>query len=275
MRKVLRDTALQNLFERDGFVIVPFLEKEHVAQLLSFYDSLEHEKTFGFHCTIHSQRVDYRRKVSDGINQLFNKLAHQYLEKYKPIFSNFTVKEARPDSEFDIHLDWTMVDENRYSSVTIWSPLHDITESNSYLWVLKGSHKFGFTIRGGPGLRLQTAQPLPLTEEDKFDRLIVKLKAGTALIYDHRVFHGSPPNISSQRRIAINYTMIPEETQSWHYHFLQDDLVEIFEVDPDFYIRHIIGTIPVGVRSLGTIAVEPNFLDQEQVNSIFKLPRYT
>jgi ectoine hydroxylase-related dioxygenase (phytanoyl-CoA dioxygenase family) len=46
----------------------------------------------------------------------------------------------------------------------------------------------------------------------------LSMKAGDAIIYDHKLFHGSPANLKSTSRLAINLAMIPQETQSLHYH---------------------------------------------------------
>jgi ectoine hydroxylase-related dioxygenase (phytanoyl-CoA dioxygenase family) len=37
------------------------------------------------------------------------------------------------------------------------------------------------------------------------------LKAGEVVIYDHRLFHGSLPNLSQETRPALNFTMKPKE----------------------------------------------------------------
>ena len=274
MRTIMRDPEHQRIMERDGYIIIEdLLSPDEIASLLEKYHSLPSDLNQGFHATIHSSKVEYRRKVSEEINKVFTDKVNQYLLDYTPIFANYTVKEPDPNSNFEMHLDWTMVDEKRFSSITTWCPLIDITEENGHLWVLKGSHKFDYTIRGGPGLFIQTDKKYGPEVPQKFERVKMKLQAGSCYIYDHRIFHGSPPNRSSEVRIAINHTMVPKETNSWHYHFLGDthDKVEIFEVDPDFYNRHILFSRPEGVKSLGIYDVIPNFLSQEQVDSLYEV----
>ena len=62
------------------------------------------------------------------------------------------------------------------------------------------------------------------------------MNAGDAIIYDHRLFHGSPANRSSELRIAINYAMIPNELNSWHL-YLDNNKINAFEVDDEFYLN--------------------------------------
>jgi len=269
-RPIFKDPKLQATYERDGFVIVKLLNDSDIQELLNAYHQFKKESdlTQGFHATIHSHKVAYRRKVSEKIMSIFTPRSNKYLLNYKPIFANYTVKEPGGGSKFDIHLDWSMVNEDKFVSVTVWCPLIDITNDNGYLWVLKGSHKFDATIRGGPGLHIHTANPFK-EGQYKFERVILKLPAGTAYIYDHRIFHGSPDNLTNKTRIAINHTMIPTETESWHYHFLDKETVEIFEVDADFYNRHIIFSYPEGVKSLGTRKVTPNYLNQDQIHTLY------
>ena len=271
MKSIFFDSGLQHSFDENGYVIVPFLDPQQIAELDSAYHSLSGESGLnkGWHATIHSDNPEYKRKISDAICAEFEHPAKKYVKDYKAVFANFTVKEPnREDSQFDLHLDWSMTDETRFSSLTIWTPLIDITDNNGYLWVLKGSHKLGFTIRGGPGLHTWSENKSREFNPPQFERVILKLKAGEALIYDHRLIHGSPANKSSTLRIAINYTLIPESATSLHYHFHNENEYEIFEVGPDFYLNHPIMTYPENYKSLGRFPVKGGkFLNHETFNS--------
>ena len=272
MRRALRDDELQKQFERDGYILVEsFLSPREIEDLIQYYDSEESDLKEGFHATMHSHMVDLRRRVNEKISSVFKKHAEKYLLDYRPLLANYTVKEPDEGSFFDFHLDWTMTNERRYISITIWCPLEDVNPVNGNLWVLKGSHQFDYTARGEPGMYTYTEHQWPERIDQKYEKVALALKAGTAVIYDHRLFHGSPANRSGKRRLAINQALIPDETMSWHYYRHEDNRIEIFEVDDDFYNRHIVGTFPEG-KSLGWIDINPNFLTQDQINTLYVEP---
>ena len=179
MKSIFFDSGLQHSFDENGYVIVPFLDPQQIVELDSAYHSLSGESGLnkGWHATIHSDNPEYKRKISDAICAEFEHPAKKYVKDYKAVFANFTVKEPnREDSQFNLHLDWSMTDETRFSSLTIWTPLIDITDNNGYLWVLKGSHKLGFTIRGGPGLHTWSGNKSREFNPPQFERVILKLQ---------------------------------------------------------------------------------------------------
>ncbi len=272
MRNVFLEPNLEAKFNEDGYVVVPFLNDLEVSDLETTYFQLRRESDLntGWHATIHSSIPEYKLKVSKAICDVFTPKASGLFNQYKEIFANFTVKEpSTEDSAFDLHMDWSMVDEKIFTSLTLWVPLIDITDDNGYFWVLPGSHKMGYTIRGGPALKTWSEKIFDEDAKPSFERKILKLKAGEALIYDHRLIHGSPANVSEGIRIAVKYTMVPSETESVHYHFHNESEVEAFEVGPLFYNTHPIKEYPTGFKSLGRTKIQGGaFLDNWDINSL-------
>jgi len=267
-KPVFQDSLLNAKFKSDGFVIIKnFLSEKEALHLSKYYDDNPAEKCSGFHTTLNDSRPLYRERVTNAVNQVFYPKAKALLKAYEPIFACFTVKEPDTNSGFDLHLDWSMVDERKFSSVTIWTPLLDITDENGYLWVLKGSHNFDYTIRGGPGLYLWSKKK-PNQNTNSYSLKKIKLKRGEALIYDHRVFHGSPPNLSDKIRIAINFTAVPEEAKCLHYQFRDRGFVDVFESPIDFYHSHVLNTEPTGLKLIENVEIGGVFLDQCDVDSL-------
>lgn len=267
-RNVLQDPELMAEFARNGYVIIRgLLNADEVAQLRKKYDEMEGDLNKGFHATMHSRLPEYRRQVSEVIGEVFTPKANKLLDNYKHLVSNYTIKEPGEDSFFDFHLDWTMVDERKYTSITIWCALEDIDWQKGPFCLLKGSNNMGYTIRSSPGLSLYVEDPEGCAAQ-QFEHVEFDSKAGDAIIYDHRLFHGSPPNLGNEKRMAINQAMIPAEINSYHYHQIDDETIEVFEVDDDFYSRYIIGTRPEGAKSLGYIKVKPQYWYQEDINAL-------
>lgn len=239
MRNTFKSSELQEIFESLGYVIIPnFLSTDEIKALRDNYLS-SNIKGKGFHATMHFSDIEYRRKTSSTINNIFSTKASELLIDYKQIVSNYTVKEPGKESFFDFHLDWNMVDETACKSITIWSPLEDTNENNGNLWILEASHQLGDSYRCGPGLSLYFRDPSELGTR-KFEKKSLPMKAGDAIIYDHKLFHGSPPNKSNHARIAINQAMRPAEFPSLHYLSDNKGNIEVIEVDDDFYNRCII-----------------------------------
>lgn len=266
--KVFKDSELNTAFRRDGYVILEgFLNQKGINKLVSFYESNPPEINSGFHTSIHSSNPELRRAVTEQVKFLFDPLLEQHMNDYRSVFSAYTVKEPDCNSEFDLHLDWSMVDERLHTSVTCWVPLIDITEDNGYLWVLHASHLFHYTIRGGPGLNLWCETP-PAEWHENYELRKLKLKKGDALIYDHRLFHGSPANTSKFKRLAINHTLIPSHAASLHYQFEGDAKVVAIEVPDDFYHSHILNTKPSSGNVFSESIIEGGFVFQHDVNEL-------
>jgi ectoine hydroxylase-related dioxygenase (phytanoyl-CoA dioxygenase family) len=62
--------------------------------------------------------------------------------QFKKLGSTFLCKAPGEAGKVGVHQDWSVVDEDKYYSATIWVPTVDTTEENGALRVLPGSHKF-------------------------------------------------------------------------------------------------------------------------------------
>jgi hypothetical protein len=86
------------------------------------------------------------------------------------------------------------------------------------LWIVKGSHKFPNHVRG-PGYLFPKFYHLegylkPLMEP-------MAMQAGQALIFYHRVLHGSPPNQTDTPRAVVAMSVLPGEVPL-HIFFQKD-----------------------------------------------------
>lgn len=268
MRRTFKDNRLQAAFEEDGYVLIPgFLNQEEIAAMREQYFSTEHDLGEGFHATMHSSLVDYRREVMQSIGEVFYPKSSEILEDYRQLVSNYTVKEPGPDSFFDFHLDWNMVDETTSRSVTLWCPLEDMREENGNLWIMEKSNQLGDSYRAGPGLSLYFEEPGEL-QRRSFKRKTVCTKAGDAIIYDHKLFHGSPPNLSDKPRLAINHALAAREFSAVHYLEEGPGKISMYEVDDDFFCRCIIGQQTEMGAKVKEIQLNSRPVEQEIVNAM-------
>lgn len=242
--------ALQQQFERDGYVIIDLLNQEQVTQLKQTYFDLEQvrggmrkeydvqfdeQKEITYDFTFIDSNIEYKRIVFDKITEVFLPLVNNFLNDYQPIIANFIHKSSEK-GEVPLHQNWAFVDEWKYTSVSVWCPLVDSNEANGTLQVVPGSHKRFAPVRG-PLIPWE----LEGLKEDIINDFMVpmNIKAGQAVILDDSIVHYSAPNRTDGLRLAIQLIMIPPGVPSIHYYMDSEGdkpAVKVFEVDKDFYM---------------------------------------
>lgn len=265
MEQVFGDAA--HPFERKGYVVLDgFLDAEEVAHLQEFYRRNPLADGRGFHATSHSTDPDYKRRIHAEVRSIVFPKASEHIQGFRPVTSSYTVKEVGPESFFDLHLDWSMVDERHHRSLTIWIPLMDTHAGNGRISLLEASHALGHTYRAGPGLYLFAEDDAVWSK--RFVRRDLDMQAGDALIYDHRIFHGSLPNLGDVPRIALNHVLLPSTVDSYHYTMTDDRHLVVHRVDDDFYNRYEIGTMPQDVDEVDRIRLPHGPVSQTVVNRL-------
>lgn len=262
-RRTFTEPSIQENFERDGYVILPWISVETVNALRQQYEELGHHRRKGFHATMFHESTDYRQRVYEIVQPVLSETAPKYFKNHKPLTGQFAVKEPGLESFLNYHLDWSFLDERTSSSVSIWCPLQPVNGMNGYLWVLPGSHLLPFTIRGFGYIHTQC--PTDEVLKRRFKRLALIPELGHAVVYDHRLIHGSPANLSEETRVVAALVMLPEESQSLYYHRKGNSEIEIIETDSFFYSRFCITENPKGIRKLGKIRVAPNYIKPSEM----------
>jgi len=132
------------------------------------------------------------------------------------------------------HQDWSFVDENEFVSLNVWFPISQTSHKEGALHVYPKSNKWPKTFRG---TNIESAvstifNDLPI---NKMTELNVPI--GSAVIYDHRLIHASPPNLSENPRIAAAMVCIPKEAELIHYCRENDNLL-VFKIDSTFFYKY-------------------------------------
>lgn len=233
MKKVFKDENIQNQFEKDGFVILPFYNQEEMQHLEKVYHELHPESEKGFFPSTFSQDKDYRYKADVEIRKACDRSMAHYLENCKTVCGAFIVKSPGPDSGMCVHQDMSLVDESKYTGINIWATLTDLTVENGTLFVLKGSHRLFPTYRGS-----SIPEFFQNVSDDIIDYLEpVIIKAGEAVFFDQSIIHFSPPNYSNKIRIVTNTYFTHKDTVYRTYFYdreKQENKIEVFEQDDSF-----------------------------------------
>jgi ectoine hydroxylase-related dioxygenase (phytanoyl-CoA dioxygenase family) len=251
-RQIFHSIKNEDSFRKDGFLIVEdFFSPAEVQGLRSLYASEQDPlQGFQFHTTLFSPDTDYKRRLGAAIFDAYASKIHNLLNDYKPLAANFIIKEPGEGSYLPLHLDWSMLDERKYVTIAAWCTLTDLDDTNAPLGVYPGSHNAQLILRGSKSedipLFPDYTNPVLNAYRNNYPEVLLKLKAGTAVLYDQRLAHYSPANVSSAIRLAMNAVYIPAEAQALHYYQAPDKQIRVYSVESDFFYTHQPGQVPAG-----------------------------
>jgi len=248
MRKILKDDLLDKNLYKDGFVVIPFLNKSETDQLVNFFYENHPSGIEGFYASAHAQDIPFRNKMNYGIKTVFIPAIQKYFCECSPLGGSFVVKSNAMKDKLTPHQDWNIVDEEKFRSFNIWVPLVDLTKKNGAIKIKVGSHRWIKNFRG-PGI----PDDFQNFHEQIWNEMIpLYMKAGEALIYDHRLFHASDPNTTDILRVAAVFGIIPSEAKMFHC-CGNNGSVEIYESSVDFFMKENIQDGPSILRKVSTI----------------------
>lgn len=230
--------GLQHDFDRDGYVVVNFLNRAEVMDLADEFWALP--AAMGqpaFASTIMSHDAGYRNAVSKIIKSSFARALNDFFEDTQLFLGNFNLKyPGNPSGTVQMHQDPSFVDERVFSSLVIWVPLVDTNRQNGALQVIPGSHKILTRPRCG-GLSFPY-EHLEAKLLEQFGREL-PMKAGQAYIANPALFHYSPPNMGTAPRIAAAGLAGPSESAlRYHYYSVKEGCgyADVFATDHDYYV---------------------------------------
>jgi hypothetical protein len=262
--KILKDGEVDARLQRDGYVVIPFLNVEEVESLLEYYEATHPKVNEGLFVSMVQDDDNFRKDTVAVLSKVFARPIEQYFNGCSALGGTFIAKAPGQEGVLYPHQDSTMLDENIYRSCNIWVPLVDTGEENGGMSVLRGSQDMLKTYRGYeiPSAFSDVAPTVwPYMEH-------LKIKAGEALIYYHTLLHGSVPNHSDKTRIAVVFALIPENAQL-RYYSRKGDKVEFFECDRRFFLEHNPARGPVGLKSLGCVDYNFPSVNREQFEQLY------
>lgn len=225
-----------------GFAVLPEVPAESVMALAAFYAQWQPELLSGFHPTLMRSKSEERKQISLGICSRLQGYLLEYFPDYLPLYGSFMVKEPGVESKMKLHQDWAYVKEEERTSLALWFPLTDLNQSNGALHVVPQSHIFPNYVRG-PG----TFCPFSENSEEicRVWGQPLYLKRGQPVVWQHRLLHYSPANLSSTPRIAVTVILVPANADVIHYFKPEEnDIVQEYSVHEDFYFNYEIGVRP-------------------------------
>lgn len=184
---------------KNGFVILDLINVDEVDYL----NSLCHQY-------LKTQQQDFvsgshflPKEDADFINQELHRIIKPKTDVLFPeleLLGGTLATKIQGKSVLKAHNDWDIVDEKLYNSYNLWLPLVSTNQQNGTLGLIPNSHAWKHTHRGfNIDGRFEN-----FTNEFIKIGIEPELKAGQAILYNHRLIHFSRPNTTSQpRNVAI------------------------------------------------------------------------
>ncbi len=239
MQRIFNNDELEAKFRQYGFVCVQLFTPDELTDIKNFYANEYQDELKGFHSSLHLKNEEIKSKTYEYLNAILGQKVNDLLFDYRLATASFVVKEPGNNSEVIAHQDWSLVDEDKYVFLNAWTPLEDLTKENGVIQLIPGTHKLPITYRG-TGIE----DPLKQLRDQSgtfLKRLLQPffLTKGQVLIYDSKLIHQSPANVSQTRRIACALGFIPLEAQLVHYSFNRDNQkVTKLVVKDDFFVKY-------------------------------------
>lgn len=267
---VFKSKEHQAFFEENGYLVVPFYNKEEIDELMNLYQKLHPKDEKGFFPSTFSRNKEYRITADKEIRRIGSRSIEAICENIKVVCGSYIVKSPGEESVMGIHQDMTLVDESKYLGINIWCPLVDLTETNGALYVLPGSHRLEPTLRHSS---LPNLYDNVMEEVKQYGRPLY-LKAGEAVIFDQSIIHYSPPNLSDAIRPVTNtyFTHKDAVFQICYWEESYGKKVEIFEQDDNFmtdfdqFGDNIFARPKIG-KSLGLIEYDFPYLTPDDLHN--------
>ncbi len=274
--KVFTNKALAEAFHKNGYVVIDLLTNDDLSKLQNLYDLNVNEVTDGFSTTIHSNDFEFKKDISNNINEIVKPRIDNFLEKHRSLGCSFLTKTPTANSYMSPHQDWMIVNEEIYFSATVWIPLSDTDEINSTLRVIPGSHLWNKAYRS-PTIK----SIFESFVNDIFPFTIpIPLRKGQAIIFNHALIHASSPNTGKSNRIVASYGFVPVDSELKFYHQPIEGYIEELSVEDDFFISYNnIGQMPeksIPKKSFNYTVPEVNiasFISNKNIMNISKMKK--
>lgn len=260
--RTFHDDVLEGQFLRDGFVVVDLAGPETVDALLATYHELDSGIAEGYYPSLMSPDLDYKAETHARVRDLVWPLLSKVIDCYEPLLGVFMVKHPGPDTEVPPHRDWIIADETTRPSMTAWMPLTPLAAETGQMRVLPGSHRWLEGLRGSPSFPTEWEADYQRVRDELMEP--VEIGVGQAMVYDIRLLHGTPPNLTPDTRIVTSLYAIPEGTPPIHYYRSPEGSVTGYQVASNFCTVFDIGDVPEGKKfvEIPDYRVEPLDFDE-------------
>ena len=213
-------------------------------ELTDFYYQYHSKNLEGMYATAHLPDIDLRMKMNNAIKEKFERPIAETFCNVTALGGSFIAKGKGGHGTLKPHQDWNIVDENKYRSFNIRVPLVDVNQDNGAICIMPKSHLWLKNFHSA-----NIPSQFQNVEAQLWDKMIqLNMKAGEALIYDHRLIHASGENHSEEIRLTTVFGIIPDEARMFYYHQKHENTVEEYESNSEFFLYENIFEGPVKLK---------------------------
>jgi hypothetical protein len=255
---IFRDRELNDALFREGYVTLPFLNEREIEKLKRIFYNYHEEiiEAEGLYISSHSNDDAVIQKISDEIQAVFRSSIQKHIESGMTLGGTFIARPPHQSEPLQPHQDWSIVDESRFRSFTIWIPLEDTNDDNGCIYVLPKSHEY---VRGYRHVTIPSVFG-PIYDTVWQYMIPVHLKAGEAIVFDHALGHASKPNRSDKIRIAATHSLISKDSEM-RFYWNNNGVVEEFVGESGFYNTEEAKVGPGNLKKIGDVYFEMKQLD--------------
>ena len=230
---IFKDSKEQKQFEKDGFVIKPLLDATQVNALRIIAEQYSSNNITEFYSSSFENDLVLKEELNSKVLQLVKPIINNHFKDFDVLGAAFLHKPIGERGVLPPHQDWTVVDETKSFSMTVWIALDDLTTENGALKVLQGSHQVF------PELRSPSLPTTYANHHDVLDREMdtLYLKKGTSFIFNHALIHSSEPNQTNKNRLAVAIGLVPTRPELFMY-YQKDDMVQEIVMPKNLFIRY-------------------------------------
>lgn len=235
----------QSELEEKGFTTIQFIDPSIIEEVLQ--NSLDiHHMDLGnsiFFSNINSlTNLEYKKNIVELIKKYVLKPLPSLFKDYE--YTNGVIVIKNPGvAEFPNHQDWSLVDEDYYTSIGVWCPLIDTNPRNGGFSILPKSHHLPKTFRSST-LDFAYKEFGDWIDENKID---LTIKAGEAVVFNHSCIHSTCSNQTDQPRHAIFFGLRDQNSQLLHHYFNGKE-VEEYLIDNNFFYTYDYASRPKGYK---------------------------
>ena len=264
---ILADPAADAELAERGFTTVPLLDGAAAAQLRAAWAAADDGSAPPFDAGLVTADRVRKQQAHDLIVGALGPAVDRALVGHRPLMGSFAVKQPHPDSAMPVHQDWCVVDERRWSSVSVWCALDDVEEHRGALAFLPGSHRL--RVLRGSGLPASCDRVADLPDE-RF--VAVPLRIGEAAVYFHSTIHRSAPNRSTEPRVGAMLGLVPDTAPAVHLHHAGDGVIEVRQAGTEFYVDYAFGdaTLPASATVVERFSWDGRVVEPEDVAGLIR-----
>lgn len=269
---IIKDSLIKVKLAKDGYALVPILNAVEIQKLQSLALDYEHRSenkdAFVFNSLI-SKSVKSVGLISNRIEDIVKLRLNELFQNHKFPIHMFFSKRPSANNWVNLHQDPSILEnESIEEHFGVWMPLVDTNFDNGGFHLIKGSHLWFTPIQS-----LSIQPPFHLFREKMFSySTLIKVPLGYGLIFDNKLLHATPPNISKNTRTSIISRVVPKESKYFTYHKIGENIFK-YSQPQNYYTEYkydLTGAKPISGICVEELSFKEKLLGWEEIETLIE-----